>query len=438
MKTEYLTSAVPFLFNLLTYSMWCVFFRSVLTPRFSRRVTLLVCGLWLVVYFTVPELAPYASVARLLLSTVVVLLLPQLILYRDPWYRVLLTVILLVIAMTISEILASLLMGQQATSNGIWTRSILAQIGVYIVYITIQAMLLGVLSLFFNRYRNRVSRRDWLILCCFPVSQLVLLAGWLQLGAEGINQERTLFLLLACGVCLLADAALYRTVRGMARRTRLETQNAQLEKQIDLQKEHYNALTEQYESIRHMRHDIENHLHTIHILLQENRMEDASAYAAELRQRQCFQSSLGQCENPVADAFLAARIGELKAQGIQVDYDVRLPRELAVSNAELISIFGNLLDNAAEACRQAAKGRVRLRAGIIRDALVVETENPLPPEAPRQRRRIPELERGVGFHILQELAEKYDGSFTQTAESGNFRVSLTLTLKEEIAACPAS
>ena len=93
---------------------------------------------------------------------------------------------------------------------------------------------------------------------------------------------------------------------------------------------------------------------------------------------------------------------------------------------------------AAEACHQVPEGHIRLRAAVVRDSLVIETENPAPPEEPRKRRRIPELERGVGTHILRELAEKYDGSLTQETENGRFLATLTLTLKGETQVCPAS
>lgn len=67
--------------------------------------------------------------------------------------------------------------------------------------------------------------------------------------------------------------------------------------------------------------------------------------------------------------------------------------------------------------------------------LTVETENPLPPGRDKKR-RVPELERGVGFHILQELAEKYDGSFTYSAVDGVFRTELTLKeARNDVASC---
>ncbi len=57
----------------------------------------------------------------------------------------------------------------------------------------------------------------------------------------------------------------------------------------------------------------------------------------------------------------------------------------------------------------------------------METENPMPAEeGAAKARRIPELERGVGLHILRELAVKYDGSFTAGAQDGVFSAKLLL------------
>ena len=37
-------------------------------------------------------------------------------------------------------------------------------------------------------------------------------------------------------------------------------------------------------------------------------------------------------------------------------------------------------------------------------------------EAQQKKRRIPEMERGVGFAILSQLAERYDGEFRYKEE----------------------
>ena len=45
---------------------------------------------------------------------------------------------------------------------------------------------------------------------------------------------------------------------------------------------------------------------------------------------------------------------------------------------------------------------------------------------PFRDRRIPELERGIGSHILRALAETYEGSYALTPSGGECTASLLL------------
>ena len=131
-------------------------------------------------------------------------------------------------------------------------------------------------------------------------------------------------------VCIAADAFLYLAVRGMAQRSALKAKNDLLSAQIDRQKEHYAAITAQYETIRRMRHDIAKHLYTMQALLHSERYQSAAAYLDEVSAQTQVQEHLGVCENPVADAFLFSRSQELEKQGYHVQLRVLLPGGLRV------------------------------------------------------------------------------------------------------------
>lgn len=177
-----------------------------------------------------------------------------------------------------------------------------------------------------------------------------------------------------------------------------------------------------------MRHDIANHMYTINLLLKDGRTEEAAAYAKELNEKTEFQPTLGQCRNPVTDAFLYSRSKELEAQGVDVEMKVNVPRIPKVSNIHMVSALGNLLDNAAEAALKCEKPWIKLNAYSSKGYMIIEVTNPTLPGASKPR-RIPELPRGVGSHILAEIAEAYDGQYTCCEEDGIFRA--TLTLKED-------
>ena len=117
---------------------------------------------------------------------------------------------------------------------------------------------------------------------------------------------------------------------------------------------------------------------------------------------------------------------DLKAQGFDVEFQVAVPAECGIRNADMVVAFGNLLDNAAEACRNAGEKRIALSAGMERGYLHIREQNPAPVGPVSHDRRIPELERGIGHHILRELAERYDGSFTCHVEHNEFLVDLFL------------
>lgn len=331
------------------------------------------------------------------------------------------------------ELWVAVLLPPEVIAAGVSAQTTELQCGIYAVYDASTALLLAVGTLFLKRFdlknEQHLTLRHWLGFSLFPISQYVLLCGWFsELALEDFSLSKLIFMVIAELICMVSDAVLYMSMVSIARRSRLAAENELLRKQIDAQKAHYAALTDQYEDTRRMRHDIANHMYTINLLLKDGRTEEAAAYAKELNEKTEFQPTLGQCRNPVTDAFLYSRSKELEAQGVDVEMKVNVPRIPKVSNIHMVSALGNLLDNAAEAALKCEKPWIKLNAYSSKGYMIIEVTNPTLPGASKPR-RIPELPRGVGSHILAEIAEAYDGQYTCCEEDGIFRA--TLTLKED-------
>lgn len=422
--------SVQLIANVILAAMWVTFYEVTLERRFRLPVMITLWTAATALWFTLVYLFPFGTAARVLVGPVIFFIVP-LFAYKSRWIRCIFSVGLSMVIMLASEVLMAVLFPQLRTltagTGGVGEIAVQTQIAMYLLYLPLNAILLMLAAILFRRYRSRLSAREWLLYALFPFSQMLLCLTWYMLWLGGDTADALVWQGVALIVCAAADIALYFAMRGMAQRAQLKAEKELLEKQIDAQKEHYSALTEQYENVRRMRHDIANHVHTIQILLEKGENAEAAAYAAELRPQTAFKSSLGQCENPVADAFLYSRITELRGQGVDVTAEVTLPAYTGIANADLIIAFGNLLDNASEACAALKEKRLAIRARAVKGYLTIETKNPLPADAGNSKKhRIPELERGVGFHILKELAERYDGAFTYRASDGVFRAELTL------------
>lgn len=137
------------------------------------------------------------------------------------------------------------------------------------------------------------------------------------------------------------------------------------------------------------------------------------------------------CAHPVIDAVLADKARRCEAEHIRLELALDLPPELPQDGLALCSLFGNLLDNAVEACLRLPEGErvIRCRAGCRGGYLVVEEENPLPPplDEAAQQRRI-RAGRGLGLEILSGIARRYGGEVETTQRDGRFQATVWLGL----------
>lgn len=315
------------------------------------------------------------------------------------------------------------------SENWLQSYSLSDQIIICTPYLLLYVILLLLTARLFTYKTSRLSGKEWLLYTIFPASQALMVSLWWFANSREDPLVSAVLQAVSVLICILADIALFLAVRGMSQRAELKAQNQLLADQIDLQREHYAALTEQYERIRVMRHDIANHMHTVQILLNQGNAQAAEAYAAEMLEQHRFHSSLGECENPIVDAFVFSRVEATKIQDIAFSAEVRLPREPGIADTALITAFGNLLDNAVEACLQLPPEQrfIRLSAGMRGAFLAIRVENSGPQTSTTPRlERIPGLERGLGIHILRDLAEQYHGAFQTSYENGCYVAVLTL------------
>ena len=424
-------------FNACAIAMWAAFLWRVLDgPRFRVWVTVLLAALIGAAYMAATLLLTTVGQLRALMFPVCSLAMAFL-LFRGTPGRKLLAVAAELAGSLLMELMFTPLMIDLNMNDDIavWADPRALIYGV--TFLPVLGLGLMLISFIFTRSKNNLSGRQLLVFSAFPITQMVCEASLVTLMFTPPRYEYIPMQLIVSALFLVTDILLYRTMVHTEQRVQLEVENQLLEKQLDAQLAHYSDLTAQYEQIRAMRHDISHHLNTINALLQEGNLKAAAEYSEQLLPMQTDISRLGKCQNPVVDAFLHTRVQDAQTRGVPVQADVSLPVELPVSNTDLVVAFGNLLDNALEACSDIPDAQITLRAHMDKGYLVIQESNPVRARQPQGKkpRRIPELERGVGFRVLSGLAAKYDGSFRHTCENDTYTV--TLLLRAAAAGVPA-
>ena len=424
-------------FNACAIVMWAAFLWRVLDgPRFRVWVTVLLAALIGAAYMAATLLLTTVGQLRALMFPVCSLAMAFLLFRGTPGRKLLAVAAELAGSLLMELMFTPLMIDLQSNDDiSVWADPRALIYGV--TFLPVLGLGLMLISFIFTRSKNNLSGKQLLIFSAFPITQMVCEASLVTLMFTPPRYEYIPMQLIVSVLFLVSDILLYRTMVHTEQRVQLEVENQLLEKQLDAQLAHYSDLTAQYEQIRAMRHDISHHLNTINALLQEGNLKAASEYSEQLLPMQTYISRLGKCQNPVVDAFLYTRVQDAQTRGMPVQADVSLPVELPVSNTDLIVAFGNLLDNALEACSGIPDAQITLRAHMDKGYLVIQESNPVRARQPQGKkpRRIPELERGVGFRVLGGLAEKYDGSFRHARENDTYTV--TLLLRAAAAGVPA-
>jgi hypothetical protein len=135
-----------------------------------------------------------------------------------------------------------------------------------------------------------------LLLLLFPASQLLLLAGLYPPFAPRESVPGPADLLPPLLLCLLSGLGLAATLRYVTRSMALRSRNEALQRRIGEQSAYYARLGEQDRQLRRFRHDLDNHLYTIRILLRDGKREEAADYAERLSRLQ--REALGEEAEP--------------------------------------------------------------------------------------------------------------------------------------------
>jgi len=175
------------------------------------------------------------------------------------------------------------------------------------------------------------------------------------------------------------------------------------------------------ESLRSAAHEAANRLHTVVALVELGRTEEAVAFAtAELKTvQQLTDLVVGAVREPIVAALLLGKSAEAAERGVELTIapdseldDVPLP------SREVVTILGNLIDNALEAAMQGGDpGRVLVRVRTDGGRFVVQVADNgpgLPPDAARdafQRGWTTKGEgRGIGLALVGQAVARLGGT----------------------------
>lgn len=416
--------------NIFVYIIQIISIESAMDRKYSYPKTLLIEAPTALIYIWIMFQAPFFTALRALIGVLFIFCVVY-PLHKEKWYYVFLIVALTSIVNVMADAGMIVLIPREMIVSGVlFNKYPLTAYSIYVCVVAfLQMMFILVVRLFRKRYDSLHDRIPWLLFAVFPISQLTILLGTFRGYLADETYWRPSNVVPSLLVCVIADIGLYFALRMLSDRTELRVRNELLEDQLSDQQTYYRELSSSFEEIRRMRHDIANHLYTMKALISEGNTKEAEEYASEVMKEDQAVLRFPECENTVIASYLSRKADEYRNKQISFDTDIVLPSDLEIVNSDLICVFGNILDNAEEACRNTKDPKIVLKTQYRSLYLTVYSENSRDENDRKRSRRIPELERGVGTRIIQSVTEKYDGEYSVTEKNNSYSIEVILKNK---------
>lgn len=243
------------------------------------------------------------------------------------------------------------------------------------------------------------------------------------------NRPNNYFLVLNLGCIVLADLYLLYVIKIMNEKSLLEYEIKSMEKQADLQYKYYVRQEQKYNKTLGLLHDVNKHIKSIEQLYLNGNTEIAAEYTKQISGMLQPLMPAKYTGNPILDILLSDYISIMDEKRIDFDIKVDHIKMDFMDAIDITTIFGNLLDNAIEACDNIERDKkIFLKIAAYHEMISIRIENNC--TTVKWKNGVPVSEKGqnhgMGLLNVRRSIEKYDGSIKLKEEDNIFIVDIFL------------
>ncbi|MBY6683393.1 sensor histidine kinase [Rhodococcus sp. BP-316] len=190
------------------------------------------------------------------------------------------------------------------------------------------------------------------------------------------------------------------------------------------------SMTSFAESLRSQAHESANRLHTVITMVELGRTEQAVEFATqelELSQN-LIDRLMSTVQEPAVAALLLGKVSQAAEQGVEltVTEDTALTDTESFDRRELVTLAGNLIDNAIDAAKQSDEPWVEVTVRESETDLVIQVADSGPgmdaDALARARTRgysTKSGSRGLGLALVTQVVERHHGTLTSETTYGS-------------------
>lgn len=202
--------------------------------------------------------------------------------------------------------------------------------------------------------------------------------------------------------------------------------------QLKIQEGQYEKLLDNIEQTARLRHDWRHHLLSINGYVENGNKADLQKYLMELSPKYFTEKEASLCENHVVDVILQHNAAIAKKQGVVMNIAANIDKVLSIPNTDLCIIFGNLIENAVEACtRRDEDKEIVIKAVMKGKQLILLVKNTYQEKVAFKEDIYYSTKHegvGIGLSTVQNIVGKHKGVMKIEFDENYFKVYVLINV----------
>lgn len=282
--------------------------------------------------------------------------------------------------------------------------------------------------IFIPKRTEHILTVQYLIYAVAAVYALVSVGEILILGTQETDGIAFKFMILNAFFGIFLNLYLFYLLDAFAENKELRYRVALYEKQEKLNYEYYAKQADNYKNALSVLHDVRKHVKILKELNQEEKFPEVQKYANAFENLLAPLLLKHYCRNAILNIIINDKVDFCEKN--KIDFDVKVC-DIDIEFMEPIDIttvFGNLLDNAVEACIGTEGGHIVLEAGPFNRFIYVQLCNSISKKIKWDVRGFPVSDKGkqhgIGLRNVEKILKKYNGNMEFSAEGDVFKVKI--------------
>ncbi len=250
-----------------------------------------------------------------------------------------------------------------------------------------------------------------------------------------LHTGRMFFLFLLLEGCMLAILTAIYVLFYLG--TSIILEHAELKEHthlLEMQSRQYRILQEHMRQTAQLRHDFRHSVHLLSSLAEKGDIDSIRAHLAGYETHLAENTPVNYCANAALNALFGYYHEIAVSADIDTDWHIELPEPLPAAELDMVSLFGNLMENAIDGCRTVRSGRryfcltTEIRHG---NRLYIVSTNNFDGKVRKGKdgyRSTKHSENGIGLTAIATAAEKYGGSAQASNSDTEFFVDVVLKI----------